>query len=100
MALETQISLQKQRKKFSLVDKVDIKGAQQWSAECDLEILGNLPDEPLEWELPYEQLSALLVLADLTAKSHMRLKIFSFESTSTKYHKLSFTHRRATVPGR
>jgi hypothetical protein len=54
--------------------KVDIKGAQQWSAECHLEILGNLPDKPLEWELPYEQLSALLVLADLTAKSHMRLR--------------------------
>ena len=48
--------------------RVDITGAQQQSHKCHLEILGNLPNKPLEWELPYEQLSALLVLADLTAK--------------------------------
>lgn len=30
--------------------------------------LGDLPDEPLEGHLPYEQLSALLVLANLTAE--------------------------------
>ena len=43
-----------------------------------LEVLGNLPNKPLEWKLPDEQLRALLVLADLTAKSstkftHLRI---------------------------
>ena len=43
-----------------------------------LEVLGNLPNKPLEWKLPDEQLRALLVLADLTGKSstkftHLRI---------------------------
>ena len=40
-----------------------------------LEVLGNLPNKPLEWKLPDEQLRALLVLADLTAKSSTKLLI-------------------------
>ena len=40
----------------------------QYENKSHLEILGNLPDKPLEWKLPYEQLSALLILADLTRK--------------------------------
>jgi hypothetical protein len=35
--------------------------------QVSLEVLRNLTNQPLEWELPDQQLSALLVLADFTA---------------------------------
>ena len=38
-------------------------------SEVGLEVLGDLPHQPLERQLPYEELRALLVLPDLT-KSH------------------------------
>ena len=34
--------------------------------QVGLEVLGDLPDEPLEWKLPDEELGALLVSPDLT----------------------------------
>lgn len=37
-----------------------------------LEILSNLPDKPMEGQLPYQQISALLVLADFTAWTESR----------------------------
>jgi len=40
--------------------------------KISLEILGNLPNKPLEWKLPYEQVSALLVLADFTKSNSPR----------------------------
>jgi len=42
--------------------------------QISLEILGNLPNKPLEWKLPYEQVSALLVLADFTVQSGISLE--------------------------
>jgi hypothetical protein len=37
-----------------------------------LEIFSNLPDKPMEGQLPYQQISALLVLADFTAWTESR----------------------------
>jgi hypothetical protein len=65
MALETQISLQNQR--FH----------QQLDARNYLEVLCNFPNKPLEGQLPDQQLSALLVLADLTNKLHLQNKHIS-----------------------
>jgi hypothetical protein len=52
-----------------------------------LEILGNLPDKPLERKLPYEQVSALLILADFTAKSGRTIVILSVGHTYLKCNK-------------
>jgi len=40
----------------------------QISSHTYLVKLGNLPDEPLEGHLPNEQLGALLILANFTAR--------------------------------
>ena len=41
-------------------------------AKISLEILGNLPDQALERQLPNKQLSALLILPDLTESNGTR----------------------------
>lgn len=74
MALEAQIRLHGTRQS----QETDIRTCSQtksrmwgFSAFTYLEILSNLPDKPLERQLPNQQLSALLVLADLTGKEQV-----------------------------
>jgi hypothetical protein len=56
----------------------------RYENKSHLEILGNFPDKPLEWKLPYEQLSALLILANFTAKSGIMIRILSIWHTYLK----------------
>ncbi|BAS89459.1 Os04g0450825 [Oryza sativa Japonica Group] len=51
-----------------------LKGKHRMALETkiSLKFLAILPNKPLEWKLPYEQLSALLVLADFTASNSSR----------------------------
>jgi hypothetical protein len=45
------------------------------STLSNLEVLCNFPNKPLEGQLPDQQLSALLVLADLTVKLQVTQQI-------------------------
>jgi hypothetical protein len=75
--------------------------------QVSLEILSNLTDQPLEWELPDQKFGTLLVLADFSASYIQytpQLTPTKLESIVTmlarKPIKRSITYRRATVPGR
>ena len=48
-------------------------------AQVSLEVLGDLTHQPLEWQLPDEQLSGLLVLPDLT-KCHSSRSVSAGEA--------------------
>ncbi len=64
-------------------------------AQVGLEVLGDLPDQPLEGQLADEQLSGLLVLADLTQGDGAGRYLCGFcESRSPSYP----VHARRTRP--
>ena len=62
----TQVGIFEKSNKVSLGGLLQGKDSSALEAEVGLEILGNLTDQTLEGSLADEQISALLVLSDLT----------------------------------
>jgi hypothetical protein len=60
-----QVGVLEEANKVSLSGLLEGKDRRALEAEVRLELLGDLTDEPLEGELPDQELSALLVPADL-----------------------------------
>lgn len=61
----TQIGILKKSDEVSLRRFLKGEDSVALESEISLEILSNLPHQPLEWKLPYQQLGTLLVLSDL-----------------------------------
>jgi len=57
---------------FEQADQVSLTGLLEGTDSCtleakiSLEVLGNLTDQPLEWQFPYQQFCGFLVTPDLT----------------------------------
>ena len=63
----TEIGVLKQPNKVGLSCLLQSQNSMALETQVSLEVLRNLTNQPLEWELPDQQLCALLVLADFTA---------------------------------
>jgi len=61
-----QVGVLKQTNKVRLGSLLEGKHSMALETQISLEVLCNFPNKPLEGQLPDQQLSALLVLADLT----------------------------------
>jgi len=67
-----QVGVLKQTNKVRLGSLLEGKHSMALETQISLEVLCNFPNKPLEGQLPDQQLSALLVLADLTIKLYSR----------------------------
>jgi len=67
-----QVGVLKQTNKVRLSSLLEGKHSMALETQISLEVLCNFPDKPLEGQLPDQQLSALLVLADLTEGNSAR----------------------------
>merc|ERR1719309_268897 len=63
-----------------------------------LEILGNLPHQPLEWQLPYQQLSGLLVSPNLPESHSSRPIPVGLLDTSGSWRRLTSSLRSKLLP--
>ena len=61
-----QVSVLEETNEVSLAGFLKSSNSRALEPQVGLEILGNLTDKPLEWELADEELSGLLVTTDLT----------------------------------
>ena len=64
----TQVCILKQTNKIRLCRLLKGCHCTALEPQIGLEILGYFPHQPLKWKLPYQQLSALLVLPDLSQR--------------------------------
>lgn len=62
----TQVSVFKQSNEVRLCRLLQCQHRMALETQVSLEILRNLTNQPLEWELPDQELSTLLVLADFS----------------------------------
>lgn len=67
-----QVGVLKQANKVCLSSLLEGKHRMALETQISFEVLCNFPDEPLEGQLPDQQLSALLILADLTEGNSSR----------------------------
>lgn len=109
----TKVSIFKQSNQVSFGCLLQSQDCVTLEPKISLEVLCNFTDQPLEWELPDQQLSTLLVLANFTVpfnftwvlgQKFLKLR-FNYERQSDfrpcrDIKKNYFTYRRATVPGR
>lgn len=78
----TQIRILKQSNQISLRRLLKCGHGGALEAKISLEILRNLPHKPLEWKLPYQQFSALLVLPDFPQRHRARAEPVRLFDTS------------------
>jgi len=62
----TEVGVLKETNKVCLGSFLEGKNGMALETQIGLEVLSNLTDQPLEWELPDQQLGTLLILANLT----------------------------------
>jgi len=63
----TQVGVLKETNKVSLSGFLESQDSMALETKVGLEVLGNLTDQPLERQLPDQQLSTLLILSNFTA---------------------------------
>ena len=68
----SQVGVLEEAYKVSLSGLLKGKDGRSLEAEIGLEVLGNLTDKALEWQLADEKLSGLLVTSDLTESDSSR----------------------------
>lgn len=69
----TQICILEERHKVGLNRLLESTDGRGLETKIRLEVLGDLSDETLEWELPDQELSGLLVTPNLTKSDGTRL---------------------------
>lgn len=85
----TEICVLEQPNKVCLSCLLQCQNCMALETQVSLEVLRNLTNQPLEWELPDQQLSALLVLADFTATfSHTHIMSTTQQQNTTIIYKI------------
>ena len=80
-----QVGVLEETNQVSLASLLKGHNGRRLEAKIGLEILGNLTDQPLEWQLADEELSALLVTPDLTeGDSSWPVTMGLLDSTSSR----------------
>jgi hypothetical protein len=65
----TEVSVFEQTNQVRLRRLLQCQQRMALEPQVSLKILSNLTDQPLEWQLPYQKIRTLLVLADFSASS-------------------------------
>ncbi|KRX12281.1 hypothetical protein T07_2523 [Trichinella nelsoni] len=84
-----EIGVFKQTNQVSLSSLLQGKNCMALEAQISLEVLGNFTNKPLEWQLPDQELSTLLVLTDFTKSNSSRAVSVGLLDSSSGWGRLT-----------
>ena len=94
----TQVGVFKETHKICLSSLLKCQHSVALETQVSLEVLRNFTNKPLEWELPDQELSTLLILADLTKSNSSRAVSVWLLDTSSGWGRLTSSLSSELLP--